>query len=129
MEMPYVFDHLDQQRVAWTAQDRKLASILPAYWTNFAATGDPNGPGLPQWPQFNPSTQQVMMLGDTIGPEDIPDQGRLRRIDAVYASARFVVTYRYALLVLVIVVVVLAAAAIVIAVRRFARRRPRPRSA
>lgn len=47
MEMPYVFNHLSQQALAWTPQDRTLAAVLPAYWTNFATTGDPNGPGLP----------------------------------------------------------------------------------
>jgi para-nitrobenzyl esterase len=118
MEMPYVFDHLDQERVSWTAGDRRLASVMAAYWTNFAASGDPNGTGLPHWPEFKSATGQAMVLGDTIGPEDIPHQESLRRIDAVYSSARFAMRYRYGLLVLASLVTVMVAAAIILALRR-----------
>jgi len=124
MEMPYAFDHLDQQRVPWTRGDRRLASVMVAYWTNFAASGDPNGPGLPRWPEFRSATEQAMVLGDSIGPEDIPHQESLRRIDAVYASARFAMKYRYGLLVLASLVTVTVAAMIVLALRqRFGKKR------
>ena len=45
-----------------TLQQRALSDVMIGYWTNFAATGDPNGPGLPQWPAFRPDAEQVQSL-------------------------------------------------------------------
>ena len=88
MEMPYVFDHLSQQPLAWTVQDHRLALAMSTYWTNFAKFGDPNGTGLPSWPEFKSSSEQVMQLGDEIEPEALQDEDALKRIDSVYAGAR-----------------------------------------
>jgi para-nitrobenzyl esterase len=30
------------------AEDKRLVNLLTGYWTQFAKTGNPNGPGLPQ---------------------------------------------------------------------------------
>ena len=32
------------------------------YWTNFAATGDPNGESLPHWPPYKPTAQNVQLI-------------------------------------------------------------------
>jgi carboxylesterase type B len=53
-ELWYVFGHLDPAVADWTAADRRLADQIAGYWTRFAATGDPNGPGLPAWPRAWP---------------------------------------------------------------------------
>ena len=122
VEMAYVFDHLDQQKVAWDAKDRELAALIPAYWTNFAKTGDPNGQNLPRWPEFRASPGQAMNLADTTAPIRIPNEDRLQRIDTVYATARFVSSNLYAVIGAAAALILLLLALIVRTIRRRRRR-------
>lgn len=52
--------------------DRTLSNSMNAYWINFAATGDPNGKGLPDWPAFRPTKTQVIGFGDQVKTIDLP---------------------------------------------------------
>lgn len=63
-EIRYVFDHLDQDPRPWSEEDRQLARDMVAYWTNFAKTGDPNGPGLRPWPAFDGADASVFRIGN-----------------------------------------------------------------
>lgn len=87
-ETSYVFNNLAPANLSWTDLDRKVADALSSYWVNFAASGDPNGKGLPAWPAYGKNNNRAMVLGDKIevGPE--PDKARLDFFDAYYSGLK-----------------------------------------
>jgi para-nitrobenzyl esterase len=55
-----------QASQTWNDIDLKLADQMSSYWVNFITKGDPNGNGLPRWPEYKDlSKGKVMVLGDT----------------------------------------------------------------
>jgi para-nitrobenzyl esterase len=82
MEIPFIFDSFDRLPMSLFYNDknigpaRELGRVIQGYWLNFAKTGDPNGPGLPQWPAFNPDTQTVQVLDTTVRSEPAPNVAR-----------------------------------------------------
>ena len=60
-EVPYVFGSLGSQ---YGAAARDTSAALQRYWTNFAKTGDPNGPDVPAWPKFEASARAYLEFTD-----------------------------------------------------------------
>jgi len=80
-EIPYAFDNLSARNWPWTERDRELSRQIMSYWINFAATGDPNGAGLPAWPTYRQAPGEVMELGDQTAPIHRPNLPTLEILD------------------------------------------------
>ena len=52
----------------FTETDFQLSDTMRAYWVQFAATGDPNGEGMPAWPSFDSESDQHLELGAEVVP-------------------------------------------------------------
>jgi para-nitrobenzyl esterase len=85
-EVSYVFNTLNARWGATgepTPEEKELAKIISAYWTNFAKTGNPNGNGLPDWPRYDTQKEEILDIeleGKTIGKPD-PRKARLNVIE------------------------------------------------
>jgi para-nitrobenzyl esterase len=89
-DIEYVFGTLDSRPEAvWRPEDRKLSDQIGAYWTNFARTGDPNGPDLPKWPTYNAADQwQVMHLDATSEAKPDTQRDRYLFLDQVWGKPK-----------------------------------------
>jgi para-nitrobenzyl esterase len=76
-EIEFVFETLPSKHIPWRPEDEKLSDLVSTYWTNFAKTGDPNGPGLPHWAVYSSKdSYQLMYL--SFDPHSAPDPHRAR---------------------------------------------------
>ena len=70
-EVCYVFNTLGlaptgQEAPPFDSVDARVAEAMQAAWVRFAATGDPNGGDLPQWPTYRTIDDPYLEFGDAI---------------------------------------------------------------
>ena len=88
-DIEYVFGTLDSRPEAvWRPEDRTLSDQMGQYWTNFARTGDPNGPGLPKWPATGPTEWKVMYLNANPQAKADPFRARYLFLDSVWGKPK-----------------------------------------
>lgn len=64
-EIEYAMGNLPTNRVYdWQPEDYKVSEILQAYFVNFIKNGNPNGLGLPNWPEVESNTDAIYLKID-----------------------------------------------------------------
>jgi para-nitrobenzyl esterase len=66
-EVPYVFGDIGTYLPAGSPAELTLQDQIESYWVNLAATGNPNGAGLPTWNAYNPDADNALVLDTPIG--------------------------------------------------------------
>ena len=82
-ELAYVFDNLDVVGIGWEPQDYMLSEKIADYWFNFASSGNPNGPGLPNWPAYDSTSRMVQIFDAEVRSAIHPRSANMDRIDAL----------------------------------------------
>jgi para-nitrobenzyl esterase len=71
-EIEYALGNLDSNNVyAWAADDYKVSKVMEEYFANFIKTGNPNGLGLPQWPEFKTGGRMIIDVETRAEPERV----------------------------------------------------------
>jgi para-nitrobenzyl esterase len=86
-EVAYVFQHLNPNQQS-AKSDEAISEAMAAYWTNFAKSGDPSGPGLPKWPAFSDANPVLMYFAQTPHTGPVPSADALKVMDQYFAWRR-----------------------------------------
>jgi para-nitrobenzyl esterase len=85
-EISYAFNNpKGQANQTWNDVDTKLADQMSTYWVNFITKGDPNGNGLPRWPEYKElASGRVMVFGDAPELEPSAPTAKLTFFQSAY---------------------------------------------
>jgi para-nitrobenzyl esterase len=87
-DVPFAFQTLVGGRRTPSPGDLALSNMISSYYVNFAITGDPNGKGLPPWPAFTDTNQQVMVFDAAPSARTYPALENVKVFDSYFDRVR-----------------------------------------
>ncbi|MEE2761467.1 MAG: carboxylesterase family protein, partial [Pseudomonadota bacterium] len=64
-DVEYVFGNVKDQK-GYDETDHAISDVIIEAFVRFVETGDPNGPGLVDWPAYSEAGDQYLEIGDKI---------------------------------------------------------------
>jgi para-nitrobenzyl esterase len=83
VELAFLF----QRPMGRDESDLRLSRTLGRYWINFAATGNPNGEGLPVWPTYRAGVEEMLDFADDVKVLKGPRNDQLDVIEKALRTA------------------------------------------
>ncbi len=80
-EIPFVFGN----NVPAHPEDRAVRELVQGYWVNFARSGNPNGNGLPAWPNYSDDARYLELNSRPQAAEDL-SWLQIRLLDLLQAA-------------------------------------------
>ena len=82
-EFSYALHTLRNWNRPFEQVDYDLEKNMSEYWVNFVKTGNPNGPGLPEWPIFDPANPLVIELGYNLKTRAMPNWEQMKFMESL----------------------------------------------
>jgi carboxylesterase type B len=71
-EVAHAFGTVDRtapgEKADFDARDEALSQVMRKAWVAFAANGDPNTAGVPQWDRYRAADDNHLVFGDDVKP-------------------------------------------------------------
>jgi para-nitrobenzyl esterase len=88
VDVPYAFGTLNPAD-PWVGEgDKVVSALMSTYWTNFAKFGDPNGEGVPAWPEFTAKDGPVLYFHNGVHTGTVPGLEPMEELDKYFEWRR-----------------------------------------
>jgi para-nitrobenzyl esterase len=94
VEIAYVFGNFESPALPFRdakvvdETDRAISRAMMGTWIQFAKTGDPNGPGLPEWPRYSAKTELCLEFNDSVMARKFPGTAKIDLLYSVFRQQR-----------------------------------------